>query len=100
MDVDKKDLSAPPLLIGIIALVVLRLLGVFTFYTAGVYLLAIAGAIIGWGWWFYRYLDWFNDVYIISPDQLMDVNRKPLGHEEKRSAPVKNIQTVEYERKG
>ncbi|MEA5077380.1 MAG: cyclic nucleotide-binding domain-containing protein [Anaerolineaceae bacterium] len=96
----KKTFLPTLFLIGIIVLVVLRLLDVFTFYAAGVYLLAIAGAVVGWGWWFYRYLDWFNDVYIISPDQLMDVNRKPLGHEEKRSAPVKNIQTVEYERKG
>ena len=30
----------------------------------------------------------------------MDVNRKPLGKEERRSAPVQNIQTVEFKRKG
>lgn len=96
----KKTFLPTLFLISIVVLVVLRLFEVFAFYEAGVYLLAIVGAIIGWGWWFYRYLDWFNDVYIITPDQLVDVNRKPLGHEEKRSAPVKNIQTVEYERKG
>lgn len=96
----KKTFLPTLFLIGIIVMVVLRLVGIFTFYETGVYLLAIIGAVIGWGWWFYRYLDWFNDVYIISPDQLVDVNRRPLGHEEKRSAPVKNIQTVEYERKG
>jgi hypothetical protein len=96
----KKTFLPTLFLIGIIVLVILRLFEIFNFYEAGVYLLAIVGALIGWGWWFYRYLDWFNDVYIITPDQLVDVNRKPLGHEEKRSAPVKNIQTVEYERKG
>jgi len=31
---------------------------------------------------------------------LVDVNRKPLGKEERRSAPVQNIQTVEFKRKG
>jgi hypothetical protein len=30
----------------------------------------------------------------------VDINRHPLGSEEKRTAPVKNIQTVEYKRNG
>jgi hypothetical protein len=64
------------------------------------YLLLIFGTLVSWGWWLYQYVDWHNDVYIITTDQLVDVNRKPLGSEEKRSAPVKNIQTVEYLRKG
>ncbi len=51
-------------------------------------------------WWFYQYLDWYNDQYILTKDQLMDVSRKPLGYEDRRSAPVKNIQTVEFKRKG
>ena len=52
-------------------------------------------------WWFYQYFDWRNDRYIITRDQIVDVNTKNhLGHEDKRSAPIKNIQTVEYKRKG
>lgn len=51
-------------------------------------------------WWLYEYIDWRNDVYIITPDQLIDINRRPLGHEERRSAPLKNIQTIEYKRLG
>jgi hypothetical protein len=31
---------------------------------------------------------------------VIDVSRKPLGYEDRRSAPVKNIQTVEYKRSG
>lgn len=65
---------------------------------------AYGGAILvtlgAWGWWLYRYIDWHNDIYIITSDQLVDVNRKPLGKEERRSAPVKNIQTVQFKRKG
>ena len=64
------------------------------------YSMAILGAFVGWWWWYYQYLDWNNDIYIITPDQLVDVSRKPLGHEERRSAPLKNIQTVEYRRNG
>jgi hypothetical protein len=51
-------------------------------------------------WWLYQYLDWRNDRYILTDDQLMDVNKKPLGHEQRKSAPIKNIQTVEFERLG
>lgn len=78
----------------------LRYLGVFESNANLVYSSAIVFTLIGWSWWFYQYLDWRNDIYIISGDQLVDVNRRPLGSEERRSAPVKNIQTVEYSRKG
>lgn len=64
------------------------------------FILAIAVTIFSFGWWLYQYLDWHNDIYVISADQLLDVNRKPLGSEERRSAPIKNIQTVEFLRKG
>ncbi len=65
-----------------------------------VYSLALVLVVIAWCWWLYQYMDWHNDVYIITTDQLVDVNRKPLGSEERRSAPIKNIQTVEFKRKG
>lgn len=51
-------------------------------------------------WWGYQYWDWRNDRYIIGHDQLIDLYRKPLGQEQKRTAPIKNIQTVEFERLG
>ncbi len=65
-----------------------------------VYVGALILAVACWGWWIYRYQDWQNDVYIITDDQLIDVYKKPLGMDDRRSAPVKNIQTVEFERKG
>jgi uncharacterized membrane protein YdbT with pleckstrin-like domain len=51
-------------------------------------------------WWLYQYWDWRNDRYIITDEQLIDVYKKPLGQEKRRSAPIKNIQTVEFERLG
>jgi uncharacterized membrane protein YdbT with pleckstrin-like domain len=51
-------------------------------------------------WWVYRFVDWRNDCYLITKDQLVDINRKPLGLEDRRSAPIKNIQSVEYKRIG
>ncbi len=61
---------------------------------------ALAGGLFLWLWLLYQYVDWRNDVYMITPDQIVDINRKPLGKEEKRSAPLRNIQTIEYKRLG
>lgn len=78
-----------------------RLVGLFStipetvFYTA-VLILTIGDSL----WWFYQYTDWHNDQYILTKDQILDISRKPLGYEDRRSAPVKNIQTVEFKRKG
>jgi hypothetical protein len=82
-------------------LMLLRLMGFLVQIPAvAVYVLGLVFGLIGWGWWSYQYQDWKNDIYILTDDQLVDVNKKPLGNEDRRSAPVKNIQTVEYERKG
>ncbi|HZU86512.1 MAG TPA: cyclic nucleotide-binding domain-containing protein [Anaerolineaceae bacterium] len=52
------------------------------------------------GWWVYQYIDWSNDKYIITNTQIMDVNKKPLGNEEKRTAGLESIQEIEYQRLG
>jgi len=51
-------------------------------------------------WCWYTYEDWANDQYIVSDDQIIDIYKKPLGEEEKQVAPVRNIQSVEFERQG
>lgn len=61
------------------------------------------GGMVGLGvflWWLYDFMDWHNDVYLITTDQIVDVNKKPLGREERRVAPLKNILSIEYERLG
>ncbi|MHB0989497.1 MAG: cyclic nucleotide-binding domain-containing protein [Bellilinea sp.] len=50
-------------------------------------------------WLVYQYVDWRNDRYIITPELIMDVFKKPLGTEEKKSAPLRNILSIDYERK-
>lgn len=88
-------------ILAVILAIIGRWLGVLTLLPEGVvYLFGGILILAGCGWWLYQYSDWQNDVYIITGDQLIDVYRKPLGTEDRRSAPVKNIQTVEYERKG
>lgn len=61
---------------------------------------ALLGGLVLWVWFLYRIVDWRNDCYMITPDQLIDLHRRPLGSEEKRSAPLKNIQAIEYKRHG
>lgn len=44
-------------------------------------------ALIGLGLWLlYHYVDWSNDRYIISSTQIIDIEKKPLGTENKKSA--------------
>ncbi len=62
-------------------------------------LVFVLGLVI-FGWWFYQYMDWHNDVYLITQDQVVDVNKKPLGHEQRQAAPLKNILGIEYKRLG
>jgi hypothetical protein len=52
------------------------------------------------GWWFYEYVDWINDIYILTLDQIMDIYRTPLGREDKKTAPLENILSLEHQRVG
>lgn len=52
------------------------------------------------GWWFYGYLDWRNDIYQVTPEQIIDVYKVPLGKEDRKAAPLENILSLNFERKG
>ncbi len=54
--------------------------------------------IIGWMVW--EYIDWKNDVYLVTPDEIVDLDKTPLGTEERRSAQLENILSTEYKRMG
>ncbi|OQX63824.1 MAG: hypothetical protein B6I38_08290 [Anaerolineaceae bacterium 4572_5.1] len=62
-------------------------------------LLALAALVTG-GWMIYQYVDWSNDIFQVSEDKIYDIDRKPLGSVESRSAPLDNIQSIEYRRIG
>lgn len=51
-------------------------------------------------WWVYQYLDWSNDIFQVTPDQILDIDRKPFGTEQRRSAPLENILSTKAERVG
>lgn len=52
------------------------------------------------GWWIYQYIDWTNDIFRVTNDQIMDIDRKPFGTEVRRAAPLDNILGTRYERLG
>jgi hypothetical protein len=52
------------------------------------------------GWWIYQYMDWTNDIFRVTGDQILDIDRKPFGTEQRRAAPIDNILSTRYERLG
>lgn len=51
-------------------------------------------------WIVYQYADWRNDIFRVTLDQIIDLDRKPLGKMRRRSAPLENVLSIEYERRG
>jgi CRP-like cAMP-binding protein len=52
------------------------------------------------GWMVWEYIDWNNDIFKVTPDEIMDIDKKPLGNEERRAAQIENILSTEYKRVG
>jgi hypothetical protein len=51
-------------------------------------------------WWIYQYADWTNDIFQVTPDQIIDIDKTPFGSEERRAAALENILSTEYQRIG
>jgi uncharacterized membrane protein YdbT with pleckstrin-like domain len=78
-----------------------RLMDVYTFTPMLETLLLLTMVWMGVvAWWVYNYVDWRNDTYQITPDQIIDIERKPLGKEVKKVAQLDNILSIEYKRIG
>jgi hypothetical protein len=89
------------LLLIFTALLVARMIGYMDIISFGAF---FGVDLVFWlgvfGWWFYNYWDWRNDIYQVTPDQILDIEKKPLGREVKKSAPLDNILSIDYERLG
>jgi len=75
---------------------------IFLIVSSGSFLLLVvlatlAGPILSL-WWLYQYWDWRNDIYQLTPTQVFDIDRKPLGTESKKSANLADIQGIEHSR--
>ncbi len=60
----------------------------------------VTGVLVLFGRIIYEYLDWENDIYQVTPDQIIDISRKPFGTEDRRVALLENILSTEYKRSG
>jgi hypothetical protein len=67
---------------------------------AQILLLGIALVIMAGLWWLYKFVDWSNDVYRVTPEKIIDSERKPLGAEVTKSAPLENIIGLDSEKLG
>jgi len=52
------------------------------------------------GWLFYKVWDWSNDRFEVTDDQIIDIDRKPLGLESRNAAQLENILGTNYVRSG
>lgn len=51
-------------------------------------------------WLAYQWVDWANDIFQVTPDQIIDLDRTPFGTTQRRAAPLDNILSTEYQRIG
>ena len=65
------------------------------------YALAILIALVPLsGWLIYEVLDWSNDQFQVTPEQIVDLDRKPFGTQTRNAAQLENILGTEYQRLG
>lgn len=89
------------LLLGGAGLLGGSLSGMLTLFDPLLTAVLLLGWIGGVGlWWLYQYVDWANDIYQVTPTQIVDITRKPLGTESREVAPLENILGTEVDRKG
>jgi uncharacterized membrane protein YdbT with pleckstrin-like domain len=69
--------------------------------TVDAYSLAILIVLVPlFGWLIYEVIDWSNDQYQVTPEQIVDLDKKPLGTQSRNAAQLENILGTEYQRIG
>ena len=77
----------------------------FISFNGGISVDAWAGAllillVVLFGWFVYRVMDWSNDKFEVTPEQIIDLDKKPFGTETRNAAQLENILGTEYRRIG
>jgi uncharacterized membrane protein YdbT with pleckstrin-like domain len=61
--------------------------------------LVLLGASGFWLWW--RYVDWHNDIYVLTDETIIDIEMKPLGIDSKRrEGSLERVQNVDARQRG
>jgi len=97
-----REIGLPSILILlVVGFLGARLGGILKFSSIGNILLISGVALLPLIlWWAYRYVDWANDIYQITADQIVNIYKKPLARELRKVAPLENILGTEVDRKG
>jgi hypothetical protein len=48
----------------------------------------------------YEYLDWKNDIYMVTSTQVLDIERKPFGNELRKAANLDAVTNIAFVRPG
>jgi len=77
----------------------------FVSFEGGISLDAWSGALIIIffllvGWLVYEVVDWSNDIYQVTNEQIIDLYKKPFGTESRNAAQLENILGTEFKRVG
>jgi len=81
----------PPLISIVLAFALLLLTDVQIVIFIALLLLIISAFWLAW-----QLLDWYNDVYIVTDERIVDIEKKPLIFEDRREAQLSMIQDVSY----
>ncbi|HEX9333442.1 MAG TPA: hypothetical protein VF896_16235, partial [Anaerolineales bacterium] len=60
----------------------------------------LIGLVPLFGWLIYEVIDWSNDKFEVTSEQIIDIDRKPFGTESRSAAQLENILGTEYKRVG
>lgn len=52
------------------------------------------------GWLVYEVMDWSNDQFQVTPEQIVDLDKKPFGTQTRNAAQLESILGTEYQRIG
>jgi len=89
------------LMLIMLTVVIIRMTGGLPFIPLNAALYGLVGLMfVDFLWILYQYADWRNDIFQVTLDQIIDFDRKPFGKMRRRSAPLENVLSIEYERKG
>jgi len=62
-----------------------------------IWMVLVASAIL---WCIYEYVDWSNDIFQVTPEQILDIDKTPLGEVTSDIASLENILSIEHKRVG
>ncbi|MEK7324980.1 MAG: cyclic nucleotide-binding domain-containing protein [Chloroflexota bacterium] len=86
--------------VGVIFILFLYTFHVFTFDPILTLIVSLILFVIFIGSALYQFLDWRNDIYQITENKIIDLERKPLGLEQRKEANLGAVMNVSYTRPG